>query len=178
MLRRSVLAMLLLVAFHVPARGGILLFLDDIDDHRFVNEVTSAEAVKAQGRVLKQLADEVLRFERPAIEKWLGAPAIKPPKAFAMPLAEQRGIGLSGLRRTDDDRPDEHFICFHPIGDYAAIEVYYGRTASGNEPIAVRIYLRVDKNFVRLNRDNFDERLAWEWERIAKLEKFLDKKPK
>lgn len=177
MFRALTLAMLILAALQVPAQGSILIFLDDIDDYRFVRDVVEQEPVKAQGRELKVLGERLLKLERPALHKLLGAPVPKPPKAYALPLAEQRAIGLSGLRRTDDDRPDEHYINFHPIGDYAAVEVYYGRTETGNEPVAVRFYLRCDDDFARLNADNLDRRLTWEWERLAKLGKFLEPKP-
>jgi hypothetical protein len=174
MVSRGLIAVLILAALGAPVWGSILIFLDDVDDYRFVGKVVETEPVKAQARELKALGERLMKLQRPALKKLLGAPGVKPPKAFAMPLAEQRAIGLSGLRRTDDERPDEHFINFHPVGDYAAVEVYYGRTPSGDEPVAVRFYLRADDAFPRLNADNADKRLAWEWERIAKLTKYLN----
>ena len=175
MLARCFLALLTVVMLQVSARASILLFLDDVDDYRFVRDVVETEPVKAEGRELQRLAALVLKMDRPAIAKLLGAATPKPPKAFAMPLAEQRAIGLSGLRRTDDERPDEHFINFHPVGDFAGVEVYYGRTETASEPIAVRFYLRCDGTFERLHADNSAKRLAWEWERLLKLAKEIER---
>lgn len=178
LLARCLIGLLTLVMLPVPAaRASILIFLDDVDDYRFVRDVVESEPVKAEGRELTRLGAIVLKLDRPAIARLLGAATPKPPKAFAMPLAEARAIGLSGLRATSDERPDEHFINFHPLGDYAAVEVYYGRTEIANEPIAVRFYLRCDDTFERLHKDNADKRLAWEWERLLKLAKVLNDEP-
>jgi hypothetical protein len=175
---RFFLATLLVACLALPASASILLYLDDIDDFSFVSKVVEKEPVKAQGRQLKTLGDRLLKLKRPEIVKLLGGAGVQPPKGYAMPLAEGRAIGLSGLRRVDDERPDEHFIQFHAVGDYAAVQVFYGRTESGDDPVAVRFYLRVDDKFERLNEKNFDKRLAWEWERINKLVKFLDEEKK
>jgi hypothetical protein len=171
-------AILVLLLFALPAKASILLFLDDLDEQKAASKVAEQEPVKAEGRQLKALGEKLLKLKRPEIVKLLGGAGVQPPKAYAMPLAEGRAIGLSGLRRADDDRPDEHFIQFHAIGDYAAVQVFYARTESGDDPVAVRFYLRVDDKFERLNDENFGKRLAWEWEGINKLTKYLDEKEK
>jgi hypothetical protein len=169
MIRTNVMALVILGFLAADARAIIKIYLDQIDDARTVNAVSSAEKVNPTRQQLQSLHDRLMKLKKPDLIALLGQPADKAAKSYALPVAELRGIALPGLRSADDHRPDSDFVSFHPVGDFAGVEVYYSRHKEGDTPLAVIIYLKVDPAFPKLAADNLDQRLAWETERLKKL---------
>jgi hypothetical protein len=150
-----------------PGRAVIhTLLTDEFDDWDQVHAVAEFEEVKALGQEMDVLKGRLRRLKERDIEALFGRPTPKTEKTFAMPVPQPRGLGLSGLRHGDPKMNKAHTE-FYTVGQSAAIEVYYG--IDGVSPQAVLVYLRVDGEFPRLTKDNLARRLAWERERLAKL---------
>jgi hypothetical protein len=177
MLRSGILALLVVGALVTEASAVILLYLDDVDDMRIVNAAANAEKVKVSCKELLELGNQLLKLKKPDLESLLGKSAEKPAKTYAMPVGEMRSLTLSGLREFNDNRPEKDMVSFYPLSDFAAVEVYYSRhNQAGDTPLAVRFYLKVDKTFPKLTKDNLDQRLAWEQGRLKKLAEHIGKK--
>jgi hypothetical protein len=175
-LRPCALAFALVVVLATDASAIVVLYLDEIDDVRIVNAVANAEKVQASRKQLQELRDQLLKLKRPGLEALLGKPAPKPAKTYALPVAEARGVALPGLRDAADNRPDKDFVSFHPVGEFGAVEVYYSRhNQAGDTPLAVRFYLKVDKAFPKLTKNNLEERLRWEQGRLQKVAEQIGK---
>jgi hypothetical protein len=56
-----------------------------------------------------------------------------------------------------------------------AEERYSRHNQAGDTPLAVRFYLKMDKTFPKLTKDNLDQRLAWEQGRLKKLAEHIGK---
>lgn len=176
MIRSCLLAFIAVGVLVTEASAIIVMYLDDVDDARIINAVADTDKVKESRKDVQELGRLLMKLNRVTLTALLGKPAAKPAKTYAMPVGEIRGLALSGVRRADDKRPDSDFVSFHPIGDFAAVEVYYSRyNQDGDTPLAVRIYLKVDKTFPKLTKDNLDQRLAWEQERLKKLTEHISK---
>lgn len=170
MLRSCLLAFLAAGVLVTEASAVIVLYLDDVDDARIINAVVDTDKVKESRKEVQELGKPLMKLNREALAAVLGKPAAKPAKTYAMPVGEIRALALSGVRKANDNRPDSDFVSFHPVGDFAAVEVYHSRyNQDGDIPLAVRIYLKIDKTFPKLTKDNLDQRLAWEQERLKKL---------
>jgi hypothetical protein len=175
-LRSSILAFLAVGLLVTEASAIIELYLDPIDDAQIINAVANADKVKESRKEVQELGKHLMKLDRVALAAVLAKPAAKPVKTYAMPVGEMRGLALSGLRKTDDNRPDSDFVSFHPVGDFAAVEAYFSRyNQDGNTPLAIRIYLKVDKAFPKLTKGNLDQRLAWEQRQIRKLVEHIGK---
>ena len=169
MTRISVLVLVVVGILTADVRAIVVIYLDEIDGARTVSAVAGNEKVIASCKEINVLHQRLLKLKKPALIALLGKPVEKPAKTFALPVAERHGIALPGLRDAADNRPDSDFVTFHPIGDYAAVEVYYARDKEGDTPIVVVFYLKIDPAFPKLTADNLDRRLAWENERLKKL---------
>jgi hypothetical protein len=174
--RSSILAFIAAGLLVTEASAVVKFYLDEIDDARIINAVADTVKVKESRKEIQQLEKHLPKLDRVALAAVLGKPAQKPAKTYAMPVGEIRGLALSGLRLAGDDRPDSDFVSFHPVGDFAAVEAYYSRyNQDGPNPLAIRIYLKVDKGFPKLTKDNLDQRLAWEQVRLRKLVEHIGK---
>jgi hypothetical protein len=174
-LRCCILALLAVGILITGASATVLVYLDEIDDMEIIKAVADAEKVKESRRELQELRDELLKLKRPSLDALLGKPKEKPAKVYAMPIAETKSVALPGLRAADDKRPDSDFVSYHPLGEFAAVEVFYSRNQAGDTPIAIRFYLKVDKTFPKLTKDNLDQRLVWEQGQLRKLGEHIGK---
>jgi hypothetical protein len=169
MFRVCILAVALVGILVTDGFAIIVLYLDEIDDMRIIHAVANVEKVKVSRQELLKLETQLLKLKRPDLEALLGKPADKPAKSYAMPVGERRSLALPGLRDANDKRPENEFVGFHPLGDFGAVEIYYSRYKTGDTPLAVRFYLKVDKTFLKLTKDNLEQRLEWEQERLKKV---------
>lgn len=177
MLRSCLFAILCFGVVVSEASAIVVMYLDEFDDAQILNAVAEVEQVKEQQEKLKSLADRLLKLDKASLTAVLGKPGEKRRKTYALPLGEIRGIALSGIRDANDKRPDEDFVSFYPVGDFAAVEFYYSRQKKeGDTPLAMRIYLKVDKSFPKLTKDNLDQRLAWDRSQLRKLVKQISEK--
>jgi hypothetical protein len=175
--RFCIFACAVLGVFVTDVSAIIQLYLDEFDDVRIIHAVAEAERVKESRKDLKELGSHLLKLDRVVLAAILAKPAEKPAKTYAIPLGEMRSIALSGLRDANDKRPDKDFVTFHPVGDFAAVEFYYSRHKSAvDTPLAVRFYLKADRAFPKLTKDNLDQRLAWDRGQLRKLVEHIGKK--
>lgn len=170
MLRSCILALLAFGVLVTEASAGIDLYLDEFDDVRIVNAAANVDSVKVSRKELLKLGNKLLKLKRPDLESLLGKSVEKPANTYAMPVGETKNVSLPGLRDANDNRPEKDMVSFYPLGDFAAVEVYYSRhNQAGDTPLAVRFYLKVDKTFPKLTKDNLDQRMTWEQGRLKKL---------
>jgi hypothetical protein len=179
--RFRILALIAVALLTSQARAAILMYLDEIDDVRVLNAVSDNPRVKAARQALQQVEDELMLLPRAELESLLGKRIVKPAKTYAMPIAEERSILLSGLHDAADHREHTDFIDFYPVGDFAAVQAFYSRQQPDGKPIALRFYLKVDEMFPKLAPDNLDRRLAWEQAQFGRVAKHvshvLEKRP-
>ena len=176
MFRYSILAFIAVGVLVTDASAGIDLYLDEFDDVRIVNATANVDSVKVSRKELLELGNQLLKLKRPDLESLLGKSVEKPAKTYAMPVGETKNVSLPGAFAANDNRPEKDMVSFHPLGDFAAVEVYYSRNnQAGDTPLAVRFYLKVDKTFPKLTKDNLDQRLAWEQGRLKKLAEHIGK---
>ena len=176
MLRFSNLAFIAVGLLVTEASASSDVFLDEFDDIRILHAVDDAQEVKESRQELQELGKRLLKLDRVALSSLLGKPAEKSAKTYAMPVGETRNICIPGIRKAGDNRPDEDFVSFHSVGDFAAVEAYYSRfNQDGDTPFAVRIYLKVNKAFPKLTKDNLDQRLAWDQGQFRKLVEHIGK---
>lgn len=150
MARYMWLSLILLAVVGSSARAIIILRIDDpVDDSDLVDAVSGQKPVK-------EFAAEIWAFEQTItanncdkIEKLLGKPAKKPGKDYAIPVAQHRLFGISGLHYADK-KLNKHHTEFYPVGDFAGIEVWYG--IDGQTPQFAVLYFKVDKTFPKLRK--------------------------
>lgn len=173
MLRFSLaaLSVLLLVA---NAQASIFLLLtDEVDDGDIVQRVREDADVKALAKDFDTLRRQLYPLKERDFEVLFGKPARKPAKTFAMPVAEPRALMLSGLHYANPKDNKDHTE-FYAIGDFAGMEVYYH--IDGVTPQVILFYLRVDKDFPKLTKDNLTKRVAWERERLRRLPRVIEER--
>jgi hypothetical protein len=181
-MRHCLLCVLLILSAAADgARASSLVYLDEFDDYRVFKPLENNDQVQKQRKELDGLRETLLKLDRAEIEKLVGPADKKPAKTYAMPISEERSVVISGLRAASDKRPDSDFVAFHPVGDEAAVEVYYGRGENGNKPFAVRFYLKTDDRFTKLTPDKLGAdaitvRLAWEEKGLKKLAEAIRRK--
>lgn len=166
MVRNFLATLVALTCLVTSARAVIFFSLDDeFDDAWLVLSVRENEAVNAFRRSLDR-AEAALRCRtQPEIEKLLGRSCKKPRKTYAMPVAQARRVGISGLRATGSKDHQE----FYPIQDFAGLEVYY----VNDSPLAVFFFLKPDEHFSKLTGKNLAKRLDWDREQFTKLVRFV-----
>ena len=134
------------------ARGVIFTFLtDEFDDRETVQAAHDDREVQSLGKEMETLKGRIRRLKERDIEALFGAPVPMRTKTFALPVAESRGLTLSGLRYKDAEKNKDHTE-FYKIGESAGMEVYY--SLDGISPTAILFYLRVDQDFPVLTKDN------------------------
>src|SRR5262249_45186653 len=140
---------MLVVASSVGRAVIFLMIHDPVDDHFLVDAVSGQKPVKEFAAEIRALEQTLTANKRGTIEKLFGKPAKKPEKDFAMPVAQPRMFGISGIRSADEKKNKDHTE-FHPVGDFAGIEVWYG--IDGETPSFALLYFKVDKTFPKLKK--------------------------
>ncbi len=159
-----------------PAHAVIFTFLDDeFDDTRLVREARDRWPVKTVDRRIESFERSLYRFKERDFAALFDKPQAKPEKTYAMPVAQARGLMLSGIRYSDPAMNKNH-TDFHVLPGVAGLEVYYH--IDGETPAVVLVYLPVDAAFPRLTETNLPQRLAWDTAGLDRLAAHLDSRLK
>jgi|GEM_PF-6588327 len=144
------LSVIALVAATSDSRATIHLMIHDpIDDAGLIAAVSGQKAVKEFAAEIKMLRQAVTANDIEKIEMFLGKPARKPAKDYAMPVAQSRSFMISGIRYGDETMNKDH-AAFYPVGAFAGIEVWYG--IDGKTPQFALLYFKVDGTFPKLKK--------------------------
>ena len=138
---------------------------DEFDDSAAIAAVSSEAHVLECRKQIDALSARLLKLKARDFVALFGSAIRKPQGVYAMPVAQPRGIILSGIRYLDEKKNKDR-VEFQAIGANA-IEVYY--SINGVSPSLVRFYSRVDNTFPRLTQHNLEERLAWDAARIKEM---------
>lgn len=173
-MRKWVISFLVLLLSTGTALAVIFMILtDDCDDATIVRRVYDQQDVVQ----FRQKLDEFKKKLHPLKEKdfiaLFGKSQAKLAKTYAMPVAQSRGLGLSGLRYSEPKLNKNHTE-FYVIKDVAGLEVFY--QTDGETPAAVVFYFPVDKDFPKLTNDNLAKRLSWDEDHLKKLLAFFEKR--
>jgi hypothetical protein len=167
-MRTIVVSLAVLLLTGVPAGAVIFTLLDDeFDDSGRIREVRDRPEVQAARAKLDEYKRGLLRLKERDFVAMFGKAQPQPAKAYAMPVAQARGLALSGLRHGDPAMNKDH-TDFYVVPGAGALEVYY--QIDGESPAAIVVYLPVDSTFPRLTERNLAERLAWDADRVDRLE--------
>src|SRR5690242_12222981 len=109
-MRRATTAVLLVFGlFAGNASASIILFLsDDFDDLKHIIAASNAPAVKAFRDDLDALRQRLRLLKERDVIALCGKSVPQPGKTFAMPVAQPRGLGLSGIRHADPKKNKDH----------------------------------------------------------------------
>jgi hypothetical protein len=146
------------------------------DDFGFA---TSIADVAKDSRVIKmreevaKVAKSIEALKEPEIVKLLGKSIKMPENRLALSVGQDPILTLSGRRYRNPAQNKDH-IDFYALGDYAGVEVYYD--IDGRTPAAVVVYFAVDREFVRISKENLAKRLDWEKARLERLAKLINEK--
>src|SRR5438105_4455871 len=78
---------------------GILIHLpDEFDDHALIASVSQVQTVSAFRKQMDDFKERLRQRKESEIVAMFGKPRPKPAQTFAMPVAQHRGFGMSGLR--------------------------------------------------------------------------------
>lgn len=174
MVRLMLAGVLALVVVAADVGASIVVWLpDEFDDHRVIASFQETPAVAAFSKDMDAFKERLRARKEADILAMFGKPRPKPAQTFAMPVAQRRGFGMSGLRHADAKLNKDHKE-FYLIGTGAAVEIYYA--LDGISPYIILLYLRVDDTFPRLTKDNLETRLAWERKRWHDLLAYVDRR--
>jgi hypothetical protein len=140
---------------------------DDCDDISIVRGVSNQNDVVQFRQKLDEFRKKLYPLKEKDFIALFGKSQGKPARIYAMPVAEARGLTLSG------DRTKNHTE-FYIVKDVAAFNVYFH--GDDGRPQAVRFYFPTDKDFPKLTNDNLAKRLAWDEEHFKKLLGHYEKK--
>jgi hypothetical protein len=164
------------------ARAVIIESLsDECDDEKVIRDAFDLPRVRASREKLNGFTAQLLRLKERDIVAIFGRDRTKPAKRFAMPVAQARGLLLSGFR-SKAPKPKKDHTDLYLIGDYAAIEVRYYwswelyQGTSGDTPYVILVYFPADDTFPKLTERNLDQRLASEQERFQKLLDYFEER--
>jgi hypothetical protein len=161
-------ALLTLLLAGSPACAVVFLSLDDeFDDWGLVSKARDRPAVKSARSKLDEFKRSLLRLKERDFVALFGRPQPKPARTYAMPVAQPRGLALSGIRYSDPAMNKDH-TDFYVVPGVAALEVYFG--IDGESPAAIVLYFAAGKDFPKLRKDNLEKRLAWDADRFKRLE--------
>jgi hypothetical protein len=173
-MRNLVIASMVLLLSAGSAPAGIERILwDDCDDATIVRAVHEQKDVVKFQQKLDDFEKKLFPLKEKDFIALFGKSQAKPPKTYAMPVAQSRGLVLSGLRSGDPKDNKDHTE-FYVIKDVAALEVWY--QINGESPAAVIFYFPTDKDFPKLTNDNLAKRLAWDDDHFKKLVAHFDKR--
>jgi hypothetical protein len=146
---------------------------DEFDDKAIARQASERSDVRYAGRELDDFSHRIAAKQQQHIERLLGKPSGMQAKTYAMPVAQQRVLMISGIRMADKTMNKNH-TDFYPVGDIGGVAVWYG--IDGKSPEAVVVYLKVDKSFPKLSEKNLKERLVWDADRLTKLFKAVEER--
>jgi hypothetical protein len=150
MARSMWLSLVVLAAVASSSRAVIFLVIDDpVDDRELVDAVSGQKPVKEFAAEIKALEDTLLANDKAKIEQLLGKPVPKPGKDYAIPVAQHRHFGVSGIRYGDEKMNKDH-TDYYAIGDFAGVEIRYG--INGTSPQFAVLYFKVDDTFPKLKK--------------------------
>ena len=170
-MRTFAIAVSTLLLMPGPSPAVIFVLLEDeFDDRGLVDEVRDRPAVKKHEEALEAFREKLYRLKEKDLIAFFGPAQRMPAKTYAMPVAQHRGLGLSGLTYEGAKRHTD----FYAVKDVVGLEVYYGN--DGETPMAVVFYFPVDKDFPKLTADNLDKRLAWDQDHLDRLLKHYEQR--
>jgi len=171
----SIVIAVVALAFLATQTSAVIFMIltDEFDDTNLVHSFRETKSVKEFGEKLTALETRLFRFKERDFEALFGKPTARTANTFAMPVAQARGLGLSGIRYADENKNKNHEE-FYLVGACAGLRVFY--SLNGASPAAVIFYLRVNDQFPRLTRDNLEKRLEWEAKRWQLLLEFFERR--
>jgi len=173
-MRRLVLSSIFVLLLADSSPAVIYMFLEDeFDDRALVRAVHEEKEVVKFRQKLDDFENKLLPLKEKDFIALFGKPQEKPAKLYAMPVAQPRGFGLSGLRYGDEKMNKDHTE-FYVIKDVAALEVYY--QINGESPAAIVFYFPTDKDFPKLTKDNLAKRLSWDDAHLKQLQAHFEKR--
>ena len=168
-----VLAILAVAALAPKSQSSIIMLLhDEFDDRDMVLACRDVKEVKEFGRKMDELKKRLYPLRERDFVALFGKSSAMPAVTYAMPVAQSRGLALSGIRFADEKLNKDHTE-FYQVGPVAGIQVYYGITGS---PAAILFYFVADDAFARLGKNNLDKRLAWDQQRWHRLVEYFEKR--
>ena len=124
-MRTIAAGLVVLLLSGTPAGAVIFLSLEDeFDDIGLVHQAHDRPAVQASRAKLDEYTHSLWRLKERDFVAMFGKAQAKPDKTYAMPVAQARGLGLSGLRYGDPAMNKDH-TDFYVVPGVAALEVYY-----------------------------------------------------
>src|SRR5579864_5943685 len=163
------------LAFLAPKSHSIIItFLEDeFDNREAILACRDNKEVKEFGRKIDEFRKRLYQLRERDFVALFGKSSAKPPGTYAMPVAQPRGLALSGLRHADEKLNKDH-IEFYQVGPFAGIQVYYG--INGASPAAILFYFVADDAFPRLGKNNLTKRLLWDQQRWNRFAEFFEKR--
>jgi hypothetical protein len=146
---------------------------DDCDDWGTVMAVQEQKEVAQFRKNLDEFKKKLNPFKEKDFIALFGESKVRPAKAYAMPVAEYRVVGLSG-RRYKDEKLNKDHTDFYILKDVGALTVFY--QIDGVTPAFIAVYFPTDKDFPKLTKDNLAKRLAWDEEHFKTLLSYCEKK--
>ncbi len=144
------MSVIVLAAVASSSRAVVFLRIHDaVDDFVLVDAVSGQKPVKESAAKVRAIQKIVIANDVEKNEKLFGKPVRRHPDNYAMPVAQSRSFMISGIRYGDETMNKDH-TDFHPIGDFAAIEIHYG--IDGKSPSFALLYFKMDKAFPGLKK--------------------------
>src|SRR5262245_49931532 len=117
MLRPALCLVLSLTVLAVAQAGIIVMLNDERDEIKLVQHARDQAEVQEHGKKIEAFAARLRKLKEKDIEALFGKPAPMKAKAFAMPVAQPRGFGMSGMRFAEEKKNKDHEEFYH-IGDH------------------------------------------------------------
>jgi hypothetical protein len=175
MLKILTSSVVMLVASGSATAGLHMILQDDYDDVGiigFAEEIREHKDVVQFRRKLYDFKKKLYPLKEHHFIALFGKSQAQP-KTYAMPVAQDRMILLSGLRSADPNENKQHHE-FYVIDKIGALGVWYN--GGGVSPEDVVFYFLADKDFPKLTNDNLAKRLAWDEDHLKKLVAHFEKR--
>jgi hypothetical protein len=154
----------------VPAASRAIIIVpthDPHDNRDVINQVTGTPRVVAFRREADALRKRFLQWKERDFAALFGRSVRPNTLGDALLTFEARALGLSGLHSSDPSDNKDHTEAYR-VADLGHLVVYFGH--DGQRPVHLLFYLKIDKDFPKLDRvENLERRLAWERPRFARL---------
>src|SRR5262249_47785745 len=151
----------------------IIMFLqDEFDDRDLILACRDAKEVKEFDRKIDDLKKRLYPLRERDFVALFGKSSSKPAGTYAMPVAQPRGLALSGIRFADEKLNKDHTE-FYQVGPVAGIQGYYGISGA---PVAILFYFVAVGTFPRLHKNNLQKRIAWEQRRWHWLVDYFERR--
>lgn len=174
-MRRSIPMLLATVVFPAMSTAAILIVLSDhFDSFQSVRVAQMTPRVSDAARDLHAFMDENIPRNIRDLEELLGPSAGRnPDSTYAMPLCQNRMVGMGGLHAG----PSRAHFEFYPVDDIGGLQAWYMHDSTTVATIVV--FLKVDLAFIPHNRQTQNQlgtRVAWDRDHVAALKQALRKK--